>query len=187
LASAERNYPKREAFGVYVHWPFCLSKCPYCDFNSHVRHQPVDQERFAAAFAAELATMRVRTGPRDPQLRRARSCYDHLAGDLAVKMFDRFIERRLLARRDDELRVTREGQNFFTCAGIDVDALDSGRRPLCRPCLDWSERRSHLGGTLGAAILDHVVARRWAVRDAKSRVVRFSATGEQKMAAWFSR
>lgn len=51
-------------FGVYVHWPFCAAKCPYCDFNSHVRHKPVDQERFAAAFAAEMATMRARTGPR---------------------------------------------------------------------------------------------------------------------------
>jgi oxygen-independent coproporphyrinogen-3 oxidase len=52
-------------FGVYVHWPFCAAKCPYCDFNSHVRHQPVDQERFARAFATELATMRARTGPRE--------------------------------------------------------------------------------------------------------------------------
>lgn len=55
---------KAPGFGVYVHWPFCAAKCPYCDFNSHVRHQPVDQERFARAFAAELATMRARTGPR---------------------------------------------------------------------------------------------------------------------------
>ncbi|CAN7455117.1 radical SAM family heme chaperone HemW [Aminobacter sp. LjRoot7] len=52
-------------FGVYVHWPFCAAKCPYCDFNSHVRHQPVDQERFARAFATELANMRARTGPRE--------------------------------------------------------------------------------------------------------------------------
>ncbi len=52
-------------FGVYVHWPFCAAKCPYCDFNSHVRHRPVDQERFAAAFATELATMRERSGPRE--------------------------------------------------------------------------------------------------------------------------
>jgi oxygen-independent coproporphyrinogen-3 oxidase len=52
-------------FGVYVHWPFCAAKCPYCDFNSHVRHQAVDQERFAAAFDAEMETMRSRTGPRD--------------------------------------------------------------------------------------------------------------------------
>ncbi len=51
-------------FGVYVHWPFCMAKCPYCDFNSHVRHQAVDQPRFAAAFAREMATMRERTGSR---------------------------------------------------------------------------------------------------------------------------
>ena len=137
--------------------------------------------------ATRAGHLRVRTGPRDPELRRARSCYDHLAGDLAVKMFDGFVARRLLVRRGDALRLTREGQDFFECAGIDIGELDSGRRPLCRPCLDWSERRSHLGGTLGAAILNHVVARRWAVREAKSRVVRFSAAGEQKMTAWFSR
>nr|WP_245429025.1 radical SAM family heme chaperone HemW [Phyllobacterium phragmitis] len=53
-----------KAFGVYVHWPFCAAKCPYCDFNSHVRHQPVDQSRFAAAFAQEMRSMRARTGPR---------------------------------------------------------------------------------------------------------------------------
>ena len=52
-------------FGVYVHWPFCAAKCPYCDFNRHVRHQPVDQERFAAAFATEIAAMRARTGAAD--------------------------------------------------------------------------------------------------------------------------
>jgi putative oxygen-independent coproporphyrinogen III oxidase len=55
---------RKPGFGVYVHWPFCAAKCPYCDFNSHVRHQPVDQQRFADAFAAELAHMRARTGPR---------------------------------------------------------------------------------------------------------------------------
>ena len=55
---------REPGFGIYVHWPFCAAKCPYCDFNSHVRHQPVDQPRFAAAFATELATMRARTGPR---------------------------------------------------------------------------------------------------------------------------
>ncbi|WP_315781008.1 MULTISPECIES: radical SAM family heme chaperone HemW [unclassified Bradyrhizobium] len=53
-----------EAFGVYVHWPFCLSKCPYCDFNSHVRHAAIDQERFARAFAQEIATTAARIGPR---------------------------------------------------------------------------------------------------------------------------
>lgn len=56
---------RQPGFGVYVHWPFCAAKCPYCDFNSHVRHQKVDEERFAAAFAAEMASMRQRTGPRE--------------------------------------------------------------------------------------------------------------------------
>jgi putative oxygen-independent coproporphyrinogen III oxidase len=54
-----------QAFGVYVHWPFCLSKCPYCDFNSHVRHASIDEERFARAFAREIATTAARTGERD--------------------------------------------------------------------------------------------------------------------------
>jgi putative oxygen-independent coproporphyrinogen III oxidase len=56
---------ERQAFGVYVHWPFCLSKCPYCDFNSHVRHAAIDEERFARAFAREIATTAARTGSRD--------------------------------------------------------------------------------------------------------------------------
>jgi putative oxygen-independent coproporphyrinogen III oxidase len=58
-------HDRSPGFGVYIHWPFCAAKCPYCDFNSHVRHQPVDQERFAAAFETELKTMRERSGPRE--------------------------------------------------------------------------------------------------------------------------
>ena len=52
-------------FGVYVHWPFCAAKCPYCDFNSHVRHQPVDQEAFVAAFLREMTAMRAISGIRE--------------------------------------------------------------------------------------------------------------------------
>jgi DNA-binding transcriptional ArsR family regulator len=137
--------------------------------------------------AARAGHLRVRTGPRDPELRHARTCYDHLAGDLAVTMFDRFVRRRLLSRRNGELSVTAEGRRFFAKAGFDVEALEGGRRPLCQPCLDWSERRSHLSGTLGAAILKHIVARGWADREAKTRVVRFSPAGEQRLRAWFSR
>ena len=82
--------------------------------------------------------------------------------------------------------MTRSGRRFFATHGIDLDALERGRRPLCRPCLDWSERRSHLGGALGGAVLDWVVAQGWAVREARTRVVRFSAAGERKMRAWIS-
>ena len=135
--------------------------------------------------AARAGHMRVRTGPRDPELRRARSCYDHLAGDLAVKTFDRLIDRKLIVRRGEELRLTDRGRRFFDRRGIDVDALARSRRELCRCCLDWSERRYHLGGMLGAAILDEIVAQGWAVREPKSRIVRFSPAGERKLQAWW--
>jgi hypothetical protein len=101
-------------------------------------------------------------------------------------MFDRFVERRLLARGGDAMRVTASGKRFFAKAGIDIDALERGRRPLCRPCLDWSERRSHLGGALGGAIFDRIIALGWAVGEARTRIVRFSAGGERKMKAWIS-
>ena len=130
--------------------------------------------------AARAGHLRIRTGPRDPELRHARSCYDHLAGDLAVAMYDSFLDRRLMTRRGGELRLTAAGQRFFaklegaklegaklegaklgtkhgTKLGIGREAprrrRGGARRPLCRPCLDWSARRMHLGGTLGAAIL----------------------------------
>lgn len=137
--------------------------------------------------AARAGLMRVRTGPRDPELRRARSCYDHLAGHLAVAMFERFIERRRLARNGDDLRMTADGRRFFAKGGIDVEALERSRRAPCRCCLDWSERKYHLGGTLGAAILDRIVEQGWAVREAKTRIVRFSPGGERKLQTWFSR
>jgi DNA-binding transcriptional ArsR family regulator len=138
-------------------------------------------------LAARAGHTRLRTGPRDPELRRARSCYDHLAGDLAVQMFDRFIERRLLVRRRDVLNLTQDGRRFFVKGGIDIDALERVRRPLCRTCLDWSERRSHLGGALGGAILDRIVALGWAVREARTRIVRFPPAGEHKLKAWIAR
>jgi len=138
-------------------------------------------------LAARAGHLRTRTGPRDPELRHARSCYDHLAGNLAVKVFDRLVTRRLLAVRGDAISTTDAGRRFFATAGIDLAALQAKRRPLCRCCLDWSERRYHLAGTLGAALLDHVLSRRWAVREARTRIVRFSPAGERSLETWLSR
>jgi DNA-binding transcriptional ArsR family regulator len=136
--------------------------------------------------AARAGHMRIRTGPRDPEMRRARSCYDHLAGDLAVQMFDSFLDRRLIARRGDTMQVTDEGRLFFGRNGIDVGALEGGRRPVCRPCLDWSERRSHLSGMLGAAIFERIQALGWATLEKRTRIVRFSGEGERKMRRWIA-
>jgi DNA-binding transcriptional ArsR family regulator len=134
--------------------------------------------------AARVGHLRTRTGPRDPALRYARSCYDHLAGDLAVRIFDSFIERAALVRDGDAVDVTEKGRRFFAQRGIDVAALADGRRPLCRCCLDWSERRTHLGGTLGAQILDRMLTERWAARERGTRIVRFPRDGERTVQNW---
>src|SRR5215468_4089824 len=127
--------------------------------------------------AARTGHMRVRTGPRDPELRRARVCYDHLAGDAAVRMYDRLQTAGMIAITADALRLTRAGERFFSDMGIDLDALAHGRRPLCRACLDWSERRHHLAGALGSALLNHIYDRGWARRAPNSRVVTFTKAG----------
>jgi DNA-binding transcriptional ArsR family regulator len=135
--------------------------------------------------AASVGPQRVRPGPRDRAMREARVCYDHLAGDLAVAMLDRLLADGILARNDDALLTGRRTQTFFAERGIDVAALSGQRRPVCRACLDWSVRRSHLAGSLGAAILDKVFREKWARRDEGSRAVVFSPKGRQAFHGMF--
>ncbi|MCZ8543908.1 winged helix-turn-helix domain-containing protein [Mesorhizobium qingshengii] len=127
--------------------------------------------------AASVGPQRVRQGPRDSAMRVARVCYDHLAGEQAVAMLDRFVEKEIILRNDQEIRLGPSAASHFAAIGIDVDAKP--RRPVCRACLDWSVRRSHLAGTLGAAILDKILAQKWARREKDSRAVIFSPPGKQ--------
>jgi DNA-binding transcriptional ArsR family regulator len=134
-------------------------------------------------LAARAGHVRVRPGPKEPALRRARVCYDHLAGDLGVQLFDSLTIRGLIA--GESLRLTSQGARFVTGFGIDLAALRKSRRPVCKACLDWSARRNHLAGALGAALLDRIYALRWARREAGSRVVHLSRRGEAEFAACF--
>jgi DNA-binding transcriptional ArsR family regulator len=141
-----------------------------------------------ADLAARAGHMRVRTGPKDPALRRARICYDHLAGDLGVQMLDSLRKQRLVRQTKDAIELTGEGKRFMAeSLQIDADALAHPRRPVCKACLDWSERRHHLAGTLGAAIMTRFTELNWAARDAApgSRVVNFTRNGERRFAALF--
>jgi len=97
--------------------------------------------------------MRALTGPRDAAMRNARVCYNHLAGNKGIQLYDSLITSRYLIVRCGDLRLTQKGQTFMHDFGIDLDALQTSRSPLCRECLDWSERRSHLAGSLGRALL----------------------------------
>jgi DNA-binding transcriptional ArsR family regulator len=135
---------------------------------------------------AEIAgPKRARPGPRDASMREARVCYDHLAGDQAVAMLDGFFAREILTPKEDCIEVGSVGTDFFASAGIDLSALPAGRRPMCRTCLDWSVRRSHLAGSLGAAILEKIVAEKWASRDPASRAVRFTPSGKRSFEKTF--
>lgn len=130
-------------------------------------------------LAARTGHLRTRPGPKDPALRKARVCYDHLAGDMGVRVFDSLVERAFLAGMPDAVVPTLSGRQFLCDFGLDVDAMAGGRRCLCRPCLDWSERRSHLGGALGAAVLTRIYELGWARRESDSRVVTFTPDGER--------
>jgi DNA-binding transcriptional ArsR family regulator len=140
-------------------------------------------------LAARAGHLRVRTGPKDPALRRARVCYDHLAGDLGVQMLDSMKRQRLLRQRKQDIELTAEGGRFLA-ETLQISAADLAhpRRPLCKTCLDWSERRHHLAGTLGAALLNRFTELKWAARDAApgSRVVNFTRLGEKRFAALFN-
>ncbi|HSX75213.1 MAG TPA: winged helix-turn-helix domain-containing protein [Shinella sp.] len=136
-------------------------------------------------FAAERGLMRTRPGPKDPALRKARVCYNHLAGDFGVRMFDRLVADGAVALDGEEAALTPSGETRMAGIGIDLAALKTQRRPLCRTCLDWSERRSHLSGSLGEALLARFIADGWAKREKDSRAIRFTAEGERRFLALF--
>ena len=138
--------------------------------------------------ASELAPARKRlvVGPRDTALRKARTCYDHLAGQLGVALADALVAAGHAELAGDGGIVTDTGVEFLARIGIDVNAMTGryGRksgRVLCRPCLDWSERRPHLGGALGAALLKLALQRRWLVADLDSRALALTPTGDREM------
>lgn len=136
--------------------------------------------------AARVGHLRTRPGPKDEAMRHARSCYDHLAGRLAVDLFERWVACRVLRWRGELVYLTGKGRQFLTERGIGIAALERKRRPLCRTCVDWSERQHHLGGTVGAEVLARAVKEGWAVREPGSRAVSLSALGEKRFVQWYS-
>jgi DNA-binding transcriptional ArsR family regulator len=136
--------------------------------------------------AFRTGALRLRSSPREPALRRARVCYDHLAGELGVQAYEVMAARRWFFVDIAGLRITPEGEAGFAELGIDVHALVNQRRCLCRPCLDWSERRHHLAGALGTALLQRLFALGWARRVEGTRIVQFTPPGERKFQALFA-
>lgn len=136
--------------------------------------------------AYRAGSLRLVPGPRDPALRLARVCYDHLAGDMGVKLLDALVKQRIIRSGDDSYEVAENGWSFLEHLGITLETLVRSKRPICRPCLDWSVRRPHLGGSLGAALLESFFSKGWARRLEDTRVVQFTLKGEHEFRTLFS-
>ena len=117
-------------------------------------------------------------------LRWARMCYDHLAGVVGVSVTEALLGRGLLRERDGAYLMGPGGVAEFGSFGIDVDRLEQRARPLLRPCLDWSERRYHLAGSLGAALTRTLLERRWITTREASRIVTVTKAGQAGLREW---
>jgi DNA-binding transcriptional ArsR family regulator len=130
---------------------------------------------------ASAGEMRKNRHPHDAALRTARTCYDHIAGKLGVAIAEGLAARGYVELNEEAARLTQDGLEFFDQAGIALSPMDEshGRssRLMCRPCLDWSERRLHLGGRLGAAICTHSLHRAWVRRISGTRALETTQKG----------
>ncbi len=138
--------------------------------------QLIEQMHVAGAGIARPS--RPASGPRDQSMRELRSCFDHLAGRIAVELGD-----RLLA--GPEFHLDPDAGSLLARIGIDLEALSRGGRAVCRTCLDWSERRPHIAGALGAAMLERFDELGWVKRQRASRALILTATGELGLARIF--
>jgi DNA-binding transcriptional ArsR family regulator len=131
---------------------------------------------------------RAKFAPTTPvHLRAARTCYDHMAGALAVSLHDRLVASRWIqaARGSDAYSVTAEGERALDALGLDVEEMRTQRRRFAFGCLDWSERRPHVGGALGAALLNLALRKKWVTRELDSRGLAVTGLGRRELRARF--
>jgi hypothetical protein len=111
------------------------------------------------------------------RLREARSCYDHLAGRLGVAITDVLVDGAALTLTGTSYEVTQRGERLFGRLGIDLAGARQSRRSFARPCLDWTERRAHLAGSLGAVLLQRFLSAGWVARNTRDRSLRITPEG----------
>jgi DNA-binding transcriptional ArsR family regulator len=136
-------------------------------------------------LAADTGHLRTRTGPRDEALRAARRCYNHLAGTAGVQLYESLLKREYLNIDTSGLSLSPQGRTFVEGLGLDLRPVANNRTLLCRECLDWSERKTHLAGNLGRALLDHMLDEKWATLQPNSRVIAFATRGQALFTAAF--
>lgn len=155
------------------------------------RYYSLADQRVAQALEALMVIGQNATPtftPRTPdRLQFARTCYDHMAGTLAVLLHDRMFEAGWLLVTDQQAyRLSDSGEALFEGLGAEVKDLSTLRRRFACPCLDWSMRRPHLGGALGAALLTIAIKRKWVTQDLDSRALALTATGRKEISRRFA-
>jgi len=144
--------------------------------------------RVLEGLSALAGALSPRFIPRTPgRLRAARTCYDHIAGSLGVALHDRLLDLGWISPTGNTgaYAITDKGGVKLREIGIEVGGLSDRRRRLAFGCLDWSERRHHLGGSLGAALLGHALARRWLIRELDGRGLAATASGRREFRRHF--
>ena len=126
-----------------------------------------------------------RPSPRMPELRFARTCYDHLAGALSIAVRDELLRRGALRTQRDDFVLTQEGERFLRRLGIHAAPLRALRRSFASKCLDWTERHHHVGGAVGAALLTRFFEMKWVARMREGRAVRVTEEGERQFEKMF--
>jgi len=136
-------------------------------------------ESIKAVAALETPARNQPRSAQDDALRFARSCYDHLADRLGVALADALVAKKFVVLSEEGGALTARGQKFLCDFGADLTAKSGSRRIFCRACLDWSERRRHIAGLAGAAILTRLVALNWLARARGSRALRLTPAGQR--------
>ncbi|MBV8790746.1 MAG: helix-turn-helix transcriptional regulator [Pseudolabrys sp.] len=136
-------------------------------------------ESIKAVAAIETPARHQPRSAEDDALRFARTCYDHLAGRLGVAIADALVAKRYVALSEEGGVLTRAGTRFLTEFGLDLVQPKPSKRVFCRACLDWSERRYHIAGHVGAALCDRLIGLGWVKRDGRSRVIRVTPVGQR--------
>ena len=138
-------------------------------------------ESIKAVAALETPPRYQPRSAQDDALRFARTCYDHLAGRLGVAIADALVRKKFVVLSDEGGELTTAGKRFLVRFGTALMPASGSRRVFCRPCLDWSERRPHIGGALGAALFKLAVRRKWVIQDTHGRGLRVTEAGRREM------
>ena len=159
--------------------------------ESQGRHRYYKFSRKEIAYAIEAMTHLIpltkkpHSAEEDmPAIKQCRTCYDHLAGKTGVAITDSLLKQKLIIAEDNQFNLSTKGIKWFSAFDIDIEKLQQQRRSFLRPCLDWSERRYHMAGSLAAALLDKMFLQDWLRKTKNSRVVVITAKGQKNLYAY---